>query len=197
MLPVMPGAEKLTSAMRSLESAFLIGVEGATEIWLVRHGDCYDDMQEGDDPPLSARGRDQAERLATRVKRANVAAIYSSPYRRAMETAQKLSSDIRVEKRLVEMDMQVADDGHFQFNETPESVIERFGAAVEEIGAAHPGQRVIAVTHGAAMIVYLTHVLHMEPGQLRFLPYYTSVSVLRVLGGLQMVGSLGDTAHLE
>src|SRR5262249_36781496 len=29
------GAERLTSAMKSLEAAFLIGVEGTTEIWLV------------------------------------------------------------------------------------------------------------------------------------------------------------------
>ena len=36
-----------------------------------------------------------------------------------------------------------------------------------------------------------------EARQLRFLPFYTSVSVLRVLGEVQMVGSLGDTAHLE
>jgi len=27
--------------MRSLEGAFLLGLEGVTEIWLVRHADCY------------------------------------------------------------------------------------------------------------------------------------------------------------
>jgi hypothetical protein len=35
------------------------------------------------------------------------------------------------------------------------------------------------------------------PGQLRLLPFYTSISTVRVLGDRQMVGPLGDTAHLE
>ena len=47
------------------------------------------------------------------------------------------------------------------------------------------------------MIMYLGHVLMLEPGQLRMLPYYKSVSVVRVLGERKMIGSLGDTAHLE
>ena len=197
MLLIVPSSERLTSAMRSLEAAFLIGVEGATEIWLVRHADCYEDMQEGDDPPLSKRGREQAARLAERVKHIAPAAIYASPYRRAVETAAFLSDDVHVDPRLVEMAMSLEDDGRFDFTETPEAVIERMGAVIKEIASAHPGQRVLVVTHGAALITYLTHVLHMEPGQLRFLPFYTSVTIVRVLGDLQMIGSIGDTAHLE
>jgi hypothetical protein len=53
------------------------------------------------------------------------------------------------------------------------------------------------VGHGAAIIAYLTDVLRLEPGQLRLLPYYTSISVVRVLGDRRMVGALGDVAHLE
>ena len=69
MLAVGARAEQMTQAMRSLEAAFLIGVEGATEIWLVRHADCYEGMADGGDPPLSPLGRQQAERLAERVRR--------------------------------------------------------------------------------------------------------------------------------
>ena len=43
----------------------------------------------------------------------------------------------------------------------------------------------------------LSDVLRLEPGQLRMLPYYTSISVVRALGDRRMVGALGDTAHLE
>ncbi|HCG03245.1 MAG TPA: hypothetical protein DEV93_22245, partial [Chloroflexi bacterium] len=64
MLAVAARAERMTQAMRSLEAAFLIGVRGVTVIWLVRHGDCYEGMAEGSDPPLSALGRTQAARLA-------------------------------------------------------------------------------------------------------------------------------------
>jgi len=192
-----PGSERMTEAMRSLEAAFLIGVDGVTEIWLVRHADCYQDMSDGADPALSALGRRQAELLAERVRELKPAAVYSSPYRRALETARAITDDVRVDERLIEMRMELGDDGALDFKEAPATTIERMSAAINDIASAHPGQRVIVVAHGAAMVMYLTHVLRLEPGQLRMLPYYTSVSVVRVLGERQMVGSLGDTAHLE
>jgi len=192
-----PGAERMTEAMRSLEAAFLIGVEGVTEIWLVRHADCYQDMSNGADPALSALGREQAALLAKRVRELKPAAVYSSPYRRALETARAITDDVRVDERLIEMKMELGDDGAFDFKEPPATTIERMSAAINDIASTHPGQRVIVVAHGAAMIMYLTHVLRLDPGQLRMLPYYTSVNVVRVLGERQMVGSLGDTAHLE
>jgi len=192
-----PGAERMTEAMRSLEAAFLIGVDGVTEIWLVRHADCYQDMSDGADPALSALGRRQAELLAKRMRELKPAAVYSSPYRRALETARAITDGVRVDERLIEMKMELGDDGALEFKEVPATTIERMSAAINDIASAHPGQRVIVVAHGAAMVMYLTHVLRLEPGQLRMLPYYTSVSVVRMLGERQMVGSLGDTAHLE
>src|SRR6266550_1715916 len=102
MLAVAPlrgsGSEHLTRAMRSLEAAFLIGVEGVTEVWLVRHADSYRDMVVAEDPPLSALGREQAERLGERVRRMKPAAVYSSPYRRATETAHGITDDVRIDK---------------------------------------------------------------------------------------------------
>ena len=80
MLAVAAGSEQITRAMRALEAAFLIGVEGVTEIWLVRHADCYQDIVDVTDPPLSSLGREQAARLAKRIRRAKPAAVYSSPY---------------------------------------------------------------------------------------------------------------------
>jgi broad specificity phosphatase PhoE len=197
MIPVGAGAERLTQAMRALEAAYLIGVDGVTEIWLVRHGDCYQDMADGDDPPLSALGRHQAERLAERAKRARLGAVYSSPYRRALETAKAITDDVHIDRRLVEMELELTNEGGFEFVEKPDRVIERMSSAIDAIAAAHPRQRVIAVTHGAAIVAYLTHVLRLEPGQLRLLPYYTSVTVIRALGDRRMVGGLADLAHLE
>jgi broad specificity phosphatase PhoE len=95
------------------------------------------------------------------------------------------------------MEMVLGDDGALDFKEQPASVIERMSAAIDDIAHSHAGGRVIVVAHGAAMIVFLTHVLRLEPGHLRFLPYFTSVNVVRVLGDRQMVGTLGDTSHLE
>jgi probable phosphoglycerate mutase len=197
MLAVAAGSEQLTRAMRALEAAFLIGVEGVTEVWLVRHADCYQDLVDIADPPLSTLGRQQAARLAVRVGRAKPVAVYSSPYRRAMETAKTISDDVRVDDRLVEMALEVSEDGSLDFREPPSSVIERMRAVVDEIADRHPGQRIVAVSHGAAIIAYLTDVLQLEAGQLRVLPYYTSITVVRALGDRRMVGALCDVAHLE
>ena len=197
MLAVTAGSEQITRAMQALEAAFLIGVEGVTETWLIRHADCYQDITDTSDPPLSGLGREQASRLAQRVRRARPAAIYSSPYRRAIETAHAISDDVRVDDRLVEMDLVVNEDGSLDLHEPPTDVVERMRAAIDEIGERHPGQRVIVVGHGAAIIAYLTDVLQLEPGRLRMLPYYTSISVVRALGDRRMVGALGDVAHLE
>jgi 2,3-bisphosphoglycerate-dependent phosphoglycerate mutase len=191
-----PGA--LTTAMRSIEAAFLIGVEGATEVLLVRHADCYDgDIASGDDDPaLSERGREQAQRLAERLNRLTYDAIYTSPARRAVETARSISPEVRPDERLVEVTT-VLDDGQIQVTESPESVLARMRAAVSDIVAAHPGGRVIVVGHGVAILGYLCDVLRLEFGTLRLLPYYTSVNIVRVLGERRMAGSLGDVAHLE
>jgi len=197
MLPMTPGPERMTLAMRSLEASFLIGVEGVTEIWLVRHGDCYEGMTDGADPPLSALGRKQAELLGKRIGKLKHEAVYSSPYRRALETARAISDDVRLDERLIEMDMELGTLGELDFKELPASVIDRMSGAIDDIAKAHPGGRVIVVAHGAAMIMFLTHILRLEPGQLRFLPYFTSVNVVRVLGDRQIVGTLGDTSHLE
>jgi probable phosphoglycerate mutase len=187
----------MTEAMRSLEATFLIGVAGVTEVWLVRHADCYEGMSVRVDPPLSALGRKQAELLAKRVRKLRPAAIYCSPYRRALETARTIAEDVHVDERLIEMEMDLGDRGELNFKELPESVIERMSAAIDDIARNHPDERVIVVAHGAAMIVFLTHVLRLEPGRLHFLPYFTSVNVVRVLGDRQVVATLGDTSHLE
>ena len=197
MVPVTAGSEQLTRAMQHLEALFLIGVEGVTEVWLVRHADCYFEMTDSSDPPLSSIGRDQAERLARRMQGVEHAAVYSSPYQRAIETAKAIGYDVRVDDRLVEMALEVNDDGSLDFRELPADVVGRMTAAVDEMISRHPGERVVAVSHGAAIMAYITNVLHLDPGQLRMYPYFTSISVVRASGDRRMLGALGDVAHLE
>jgi len=199
MLAVAGDAERLTQAMRSLEATFLIGVEDVTTIWLVRHGDCYEGMTEGSDPPLSPLGRTQAARLAERVKRVGATAFYASPLRRAVETAHIIDGgdEVREDKRLIEIDLELDEDSTLHFKESTASVVERMRSAIDDIVAAHPGEHVVVVTHGIALMAYISDVLHLEPGQVRVLPYYTSVSVVRAFGDVRMVGTVADTAHLE
>ena len=197
MLAVATESDQLTQAMRALEAAFLIGVEGVCEIWLARHADCYDDPgYDPDDPALSRLGREQASRLAERVRRAKPAAVYASPYRRALETARAITDDVKVDPRLIEMSLELKPNGSMELQEDPAVVVSRMRAALGDIARSHPGQRVVVISHGAAIITCLTDILMLEPGRLRLLPYFTSVSVIRVLGDRAMVGGLTDTAHL-
>jgi len=197
MLAVATESDQLTLAMRALEAAFLIGVEGVCEIWLIRHADCYQDAgYDVEDPALSALGREQADRLAKRVRRATPAAVYASPYRRALETARAITSDVRVDPRLIEMALEMKPNGSMELREEPAVVVARMRAALGDIARAHAGQRVVVISHGAAIIACLTDILMLEPGQLRLLPYFTSVSVIRVLGDRAMAGGLTDTSHL-
>jgi broad specificity phosphatase PhoE len=183
--------------MRSIERAFLIGVPEATEVILVRHADCYDGLDDTlDDPPLSSAGREQARRLGERLRRLDIDEVYSSPLRRAQETARAISDHITLDDRLVEVAADTS-QGVVQVTETPEESIKRMSAAMTEAVQAHPGGRVVMVTHGVAIVNYLCDVLRVEPGRLRLLPYYTSVSVVRVLGDRRMAGALADVAHLE
>jgi broad specificity phosphatase PhoE len=60
-------------------------------IFLFRHGET--DMTHGrycgsSDPPLNERGREQAERICDLLRSETIAAIYASPLRRALETAE-------------------------------------------------------------------------------------------------------------
>ncbi|HEY8643499.1 MAG TPA: histidine phosphatase family protein, partial [Candidatus Dormibacteraeota bacterium] len=148
------------------------------------------------DPPLSPTGREQARRLAERLRRLEIAAVYASPLRRARETAELLGLPVTVDERLVEVAADTS-GGFVELQEAPAETVHRMRAAVGDAVQRHPGGRVVLVGHGVAILHYLCDVLRLEPGTLRLLPYYTSVNVVRVKDERRMVGGLADIAHLE
>ena len=174
----------------------MLGVEGVTEVWLVRHADVYDQGELVSDPPLSPLGRQQAERLAHRLKSVDIEAVYSSPLRRALQTAAALRERVETDPRLTEARASYP-NGKVELEEKPDALIERMRGAVDAAVAAHPGGRVVMVSHGIAILNYLCDVLRLTPGTLRLFPDFTSVSVVRVKGDRHVAGSLCDTAHLE
>jgi probable phosphoglycerate mutase len=192
----LASTEDITGAMRSLQRAYLIGVEGVTEIWLVRHADVYDELKDVPDPPLSPLGHQQAERLAQRLKLLEIHAVYSSPLRRALQTATAISDRVATDPRLTEARAGYA-GGKVELQESRDAVIQRMQDAVNAAVAAHPGGRIVMVTHGIAILNYLCDVLELTPGTLRLFPDFTSISVVRAKGDRRMAGSLCDTAHLE
>ncbi len=88
------------------DNAFLIGVEGVTEVYLIRHGQqqwsesgFYADNI---DPPLSEHGRKQAELLGAALSVVHFDAIYSSRLKRAHETASAVAKHHRLDVEVIE-----------------------------------------------------------------------------------------------
>lgn len=194
------------------------------ELLLIRHA-LPERIQTQDgspaDPPLSALGRNQAERMARWLAPEKVGAVYSSPMRRARETAEALAAALGVEiafdPALVEMDHlsavyvpleQLKAEDYPRWQE----MVQRGGlyagvdlaafranvvAAVERAIAAHPGGRVAIVCHGGVINAWAGHVLGIaDPFFLD--AAYTSVSrFLAASTGERSVRSLNETAHLR
>jgi probable phosphoglycerate mutase len=149
----------------------------STTIVMVRHGETdwnRDNRFQGHaDPPLNDVGRGQAKQLADRLAREPFETVYSSPLRRAYETAlilvAPLGVDVQTSDALREVDVgswsgRTRDEVEAEFpvgyarwleyghgwddGETYEELGSRVVSWFREIADAHPGGRVLAVTHG-------------------------------------------------
>lgn len=149
-----------------------------TTIFLARHGETDWNAQERwqghADPPLNARGRDQARALAAKLARVSFEAVYSSDLARARETAEIVAfargMSVYTDRGLREIDV-----GSWQ-GLTNDEVTERFpdrvrtdGEAVEvfrdrvlaalrTIGRHHEGD-VLVVAHGGCARTVQRHLL--------------------------------------
>jgi probable phosphoglycerate mutase len=165
------------------------------------------------DPQLSELGIGQAVALAEWLAEEKVDALYSSPMRRAMETAaplaERLGLEVVVEDGVAEYDRDAAsyipveelkaagDPRWHQVPEQPEHFRGVVVEAVERIVATHPGQRVAIVCHGGVVNAYAAHVLGIDD-VLFFLPHYTSISrVMAASSGERSIASLNEAAHLR
>ena len=190
-------------------------------MWLIRHG-LPVRIDGGDapaDPGLAPDGIDQADRLAAWWAPHGADAVYSSPMRRAIETAAPLAAALGVEP-VVDAGLEEF-DSHLNFYVpieelradserwkqvvdewlSPEAESERqtfrdtVVAAIDSIAGRHPGERVALVCHGGVINAYLSRLLSL-PGTIFFEPAYTSVS--RVLSGSthKQVVSINEAPHL-
>lgn len=116
---------------------------------------------------LSAEGQSQAQAAGEALSHKPLAAIYSSPLLRARQTAQAIRSfhaslSVRLVPLLVEisspydgvkisaMEARKWDlySGNQHPHEQPEQIAERGRQFLQRMRSTHPGQQVVAVTHG-------------------------------------------------
>jgi 2,3-bisphosphoglycerate-dependent phosphoglycerate mutase len=148
-----------------------------TTIVMVRHGETEWNrehrFQGHSDPPLNATGRAQAHELAETLRLEPITVAYTSPLRRANETAEivarRLVVPLRTSASLMEVDVGAWSgltrsevearfpDGYSRWleyghgwndGESYEELGERVVSGLLEIAARHPEELVLAVTHG-------------------------------------------------
>lgn len=188
---------------------------------MIRHGlpVRIDGGDQPADPGLAPQGHEQAQQMAEWWARHGVDAVYSSPLRRAHETAtpladavgaeivtdaglqefdahlnfyvplEELRADEEVWKRLVEE--WLSPEAEAQRQEFRRTVVATIDAIVER----HRNQRVAVVCHGGVINAYLSDVLSL-PGTMWFEPAYTSVSRALASDAAKQVVSLNETPHL-
>ncbi len=122
------------------EDAFLSLKSGGTEIYLIRHGDALPGVEEVlpgdyDAQALSARGRQQADALAERLRPIPFAAIYSSPILRAVQTAEPTAHthDLQVQIEPDLREIHLGPIGPDQVDASPAAISEVLQARLREI----------------------------------------------------------------
>jgi 2,3-bisphosphoglycerate-dependent phosphoglycerate mutase len=194
------------------------------ELLLIRHGLPFrvadPDRSGPADPGLEPKGVQQVHLLGRGLaEEGGIDALYTSPLRRAIETAEHLA-------KVLELPMQVVDDLAESDRHSPvyipmeelrrdpdwrrrmdaeepgrtserEEFRTRIVAAIEGIIEANPGRRVVAVCHGGVIYNYFEHILGITRTEW-FEPKYSSVNrVLASRRGHRNVGSLNEVAHLR
>ncbi len=193
------------------------------ELLLIRHGLPERVVNEDGspaDPPLSARGRDQAERVARWLEGVSIDRLYTSPLLRARETAQPMATlrglSVEIEPGVREYDAD--SDFYIPMEELKEHDYAGWKAivsggyapeldflafhsevvkSVEQIISSNPGRRVAVFCHGGVINAWAAHVLGMKP-QLFVDVTYTSVNrFFAASSGERSLGSLNEAAHLR
>jgi broad specificity phosphatase PhoE len=126
----------INSAADAEADPFLSLKRGATEVYLIRHGDALPGADEVtgsgyDDQSLSELGRRQAQALADRLRTVSLAAIYSSPIGRARQTAQYVADACDVGVTIDDAIREVA-LGPIGFDNTEEYTQERLSALLRD-----------------------------------------------------------------
>jgi probable phosphoglycerate mutase len=121
------------------------------EVLLIRHGEplWVRDGLSVDDPPLTDRGRQQADALAEGLAELEIDEIWVSPLRRAQQTAEPVAARLDLEPRTFDW---LAEIGAPRWDGTPAEVVERVFAdtwtrPLEELWDGLPGGETFHAFH--------------------------------------------------
>jgi 2,3-bisphosphoglycerate-dependent phosphoglycerate mutase len=204
---------------------------GSTDVLLIRHGESGSmvggaalALTDGQtDPPLAPEGTAQAELVGARLARQDIDAIYTSPLRRCVETAEPLARALglapSVERELREVFMGEWEGGLYRKKfaerdpialrmlaeqrwdvipgaEPAPDFTRRVRAVITQIAAAHVGERIAVFTHSGVIGEALAQASGAEP--FTFIgPNNASISQLIVTPDKWVLRRFNDASHLE
>ena len=164
-----------------------------TRFLLVRHGQTRANADKyvggSTDDPLTETGHEQARRVADRLSDSMPEAIYTSPLKRALQTAAHIGSATGVSPQVVDSlaEWDAGDWEKLRYSEIPAqpgfkfehlqdpdwappggeslgSVQDRVVETVQQLADQHPGDNVIIVSHGTALGLLLAKLFHSNTG---------------------------------
>lgn len=206
-------AERVADLMHLMGDAYLLTT--SRRLVLVRHGEARH-VTKGDryDPGLSPRGKTQAVQVATRIAMwasARDMALFTSPRRRAVETAQSIAVQTDVAPEADPGLTEVGGDGVPVAHRLPDTNggVARFcwdvperpfrgtaTAGVDAVLARSGAELVVVVTHGGVINAYVARLLGLDC-DFFFHAGHTSLTVARMMGNRVALDRLNDTGHLE
>jgi probable phosphoglycerate mutase len=172
------------------------------------------------DPELSDDGHRQAQLLADYLRHEQLDAIYSSPMKRAVQTAAPVAHvhghvtveidgvaewDRHSNEYIPVEELKASNDprwqemvaGGWNSDEDQGDFDSRVAESLEAIIGRHKGQRVLVSCHGGVINSFLSRVLGL-PGSQFFYPNYTSIHRIAASGsGHRSILSINETSHLR
>ncbi|BBH23608.1 alpha-ribazole phosphatase [Paenibacillus baekrokdamisoli] len=202
-----------------------------TTIYLLRHGETEWNAAGNrycgiTDIPLSETGRSQARKAAAWFQDIPLSAVYCSPLKRALETAQTIarshslaaSSDPRLQEidfgqwegrtkqQILQEDPSVwerwlvdpADTQAGQCGETAAAVCSRVLSCINELSKKHEGESLLIVGHNTVNRLFMADSLGMPLSHYRKLEQYnTGINVLKYTEGSYRLIHWNMASHLE
>jgi broad specificity phosphatase PhoE len=206
-----------------MERVIGIDAHDTTEVLLIRHGHIPASNAQ-QDAPLTETGREQAAVLAAYLAREKpLDAVFSSPLRRCLETAEAIagaqSLGVTTNPDLRELDISLPPDTSLReamgdhawakyrekaqhtrkwddenpYYEKSASIRARARRAVDQAIAGHRGGRVAVVTHSPILNAYIAEVLGCEI-DIVYQPRVASISIVWARDDLRTLRVLNSTA---
>jgi broad specificity phosphatase PhoE len=200
-----------------------------TRFILVRHGQTewnrVERFRGRADLSLDETGRKQAEAAALRLKSEQIAAIYSSPMKRTLETADILASQLKLPVQplegLIDLDfgsfqglsaeeatkqygdlyrlwLKQPQKVRFPGGESLEDVRQRVVPSVEQLAVKHKEQAVILVSHKMVCQVLMCAMIGLDNSHFwQVKQDVNAINIFEFRDGSPLVMLVNDTCHLK